>query len=135
MKLGKIVRTSLLAGVALTSAVAFATPAPALAASLGNSEFYPYSDGTCRTKVFSSNGGVVKLTFYWPGSESTYTNLDLWEYDPDNPDDFVDNVFQIRDGQSVTWTNLSSTVDGDNNKAELYWIGPCAGAPWIHIDD
>ncbi|GAA5036349.1 hypothetical protein GCM10023317_90290 [Actinopolymorpha pittospori] len=85
--------------------------------------------------MFESGGGAFRVTWHYPGGDpNDVTSLSLWEYDPDNADDFVDNIRQIRNGTSVIFTDISYTVDGTNRKAELYFRGPCTDN-FVHVDD
>ncbi|BFO15288.1 hypothetical protein SHKM778_16760 [Streptomyces sp. KM77-8] len=130
-------RSALVTAVGMV-AVSILSATPASAAPgwqyLGGSDFYPDKTGAgCHTNRFSSGGGWIKLTYYRPGYPYTSTKIRVYEYDPDNADDFVHEMM-IYD-----WTTaevyVDDFVDGDNKKAEIYFRGPCEGAPSVHVYD
>jgi hypothetical protein len=131
-------RGALIAAVGML-AMSTLSAAPASAAagwqSLGNSDFYLDADGSgCHTKKFYSGGGYIRVSYYRPGHPDNKTShVRVYEYDPNNADDFVHEFFPY-DGQAFV-IDVDRFVDGDNKKAEIYFRGPCTGAPWVHVDD
>ncbi|MEU1408430.1 hypothetical protein ABZ471_40090 [Streptomyces sp. NPDC005728] len=103
--------------------------------SVGNSEFYLDADGSgCHTKPLESGGGHIKVTHFRPGRPTDWASISVWEYDPDNPDDHIITLPDMQDGMHYEpW--VGGWEDGDNGKAEIYFRGPCTGAPWVHMDD
>jgi hypothetical protein len=100
---------------------------------VGSSNFYARADYSyCYTKNISVDGGSVLAKYYRPGNDS-WAAIQVWEYDPDNPDDFVITI-DLQDGAQEDF-NADSFDDGSNGKAELYFRGPCTGAPWVSVYD
>ncbi|WP_431997307.1 hypothetical protein [Streptomyces fungicidicus] len=83
---------------------------------LGNSNFH--SCGTyCHTDVFSSGGGYVRTYLYTPSSN--IKSVQVWEYDPDNADDFI-----ITLDLADYWYKdcyVGNFTDGSNGEAEIYY--------------
>ncbi|MFJ8002977.1 hypothetical protein [Streptomyces fagopyri] len=103
--------------------------------SLGNSDFYLDADGSgCHTETFSSGGGYIRASYYRPGHPDTATILRVYEYDPDNADDYI-TEWDTYDSSIPATFYVENYTDGDNGKAEIYFRGPCTGAPWVHVDD
>ncbi|MFG2690889.1 hypothetical protein ACGFWG_32820 [Streptomyces sp. NPDC048405] len=118
----------------MSTSTASASGDPAGWQSAGNSDFYPDAKGSrCHTKPLPSGGGSIRLTYHRPGGQLD-GKINVWEYDPDNPDDFVISMGYMWDGV-VDTAYVGNFVDGSNGKAEIYFSGPCTGAPWVHMDD
>ncbi|WP_435616006.1 hypothetical protein [Streptomyces coelicoflavus] len=101
--------------------------------SIGNRDFGPTSGSQCDTSIVYSGGGWIRTSYYRPGHPDDQTLIGIWEYDADNADEHITNI-SIQDGQA--YENLvADYTDGSNGKAEIYYVGPCTGAPWVHVDD
>lgn len=79
-----------------------------------------YSDFKSSSKVFYSGGGNIKIYITQPAGAGP----DWWYklYEDDSIDDDLVSSFYLPN-QAGTWVvefNVSSFVDGDNNKAELF---------------
>lgn len=88
----------------------------------GEWDYIGYSSFSSQSKTFYSGGGNVKILIKQPGIGPGFT----WQYKlvEDDPYTFDDTVadFRLPNGAGtyeVTY-NVSSFVDGDNKKAELY---------------
>ncbi|TDK54769.1 hypothetical protein E2K98_28790 [Bacillus salipaludis] len=65
-----------------------------------------------------SHGGNFKAAFY---GDAGYLSVELWEYDPDNPDDLVRSARTVYGhGGELVWENISDALDGSDNTAEFY---------------
>jgi hypothetical protein len=100
----------------MASAIVLATPFTAFAALTykGTYSFYSNSSNTAYvTKVISSDGGDFKIC---PNTLVTKA-YDLYEYDPDNADDYVGTVWSS--GECETFKNVGS-YDPKGNPPEFY---------------
>jgi hypothetical protein len=95
----------------LTS-IALAIPFTSAFAASGWQKLGTYNE----SQVFNSGGGYVKVCAHAPVGILEFT---LYEYDPDNADDYVDTLY-LGDGSCQT-VNVAKFVDGSNKKAELYY--------------
>ncbi|WP_249669890.1 M23 family metallopeptidase [Polycladospora coralii] len=68
-----------------------------------------------QSPVRKSTGGDVGFELI-SGPEGYYT---VWEYDPDNPDDFVAKIY-LEHGVTYNVKDINKFVDGTNNTAEFY---------------
>ncbi len=77
----------------------------------------------------SSSGMYVSDTYTVTGSyieicadisSTSAKTYKLYEYDPDNPDDYVGSV-TLYNGQCHTFYGMNNFHDGGNNAAELYF--------------
>ncbi|GAA1292455.1 hypothetical protein GCM10009647_002540 [Streptomyces sanglieri] len=134
------VRAALVAAVGTVTIFTFSTSTatasgdPAGWQLVGGSDFYPDAEGSgCHTKPLNSGGGNIRVTYHTYGGHDEMRSLGIWEYDPDNPDDFIIRI-DVANGWSKT-ANVDGFTDGANGKAELIFRGPCTGAPWITLED
>lgn len=83
---------------------------------LGNSFFqWNSTSGSYLTKQFQSTGGYFKICTTYGSPKATYT---IWEYDPDNADDWVGSY--TLGSEACATHYVQSFVDGDNRRAELF---------------
>lgn len=71
---------------------------------------------------FNSGGGYIKVCAHSPVGILEYS---IYEYDPDNADDFVKTVY-LGDGDCAK-ISVAKFVDGSNKKAELYYTSTSSG--------
>ncbi|MFD3583956.1 hypothetical protein [Streptomyces sp. NPDC058683] len=97
---------------------------------IGDTEFPVSTADYIRSGRALSTGGDIQACIA-TGNTRKYA-YDLWEYDPDNDDEFVGAV----DGAGCwIWRNIGKYVDGDNKRAEFY-IGTYDNeALWVHWYD
>lgn len=100
---------------------------------IGARDFY-MSGSTCATSpALVAQGGYILTEYIRPGFPDDLTHIQIWEDDPDNADDYI-TTLAIKDGQA--YQNLiEDYTDGDNGSAEIYYKGPCTGAPWVSVYD
>ena len=113
MKLKKLGFSIALASIAL--AIPFTS---VFADSAGWQKLGTYS----QSQIFYSGGGYIKFCAHVPVG---IIEFDLYEYDPDNADDYVGTTY-LSDGECQTF-NVDKFVDGTNHKAELYYHASSSG--------
>lgn len=96
---------------------------------IGDTKF-PIGTDYIRSGQALSTGGDIQACIV-TGSTTKHA-YDLWEYDPNNSDEFVGSV----SGSGCwIWRNIGKYVDGDNKRAEFY-IGTYDNeALWVHWYD
>ena len=82
---------------------------------IGTTDFKYVPDSYIKTSNALSTGGDIEACIV-SGSTTRHT-YDLWEYDPNNDDEYIGSV---SNSGCWIWRNIGKYVDGDNKRAEFY---------------
>ncbi|MFJ2556937.1 MULTISPECIES: hypothetical protein [unclassified Streptomyces] len=86
---------------------------------VGEGPFLSEGNGVYGTGWARSHGNNFR-TCVTTGSTTSHP-FELWEYDPDNPDEYVGVGTRAGSG-CIDWLNISAWVDGSDGTAEFYLL-------------